>query len=828
MEVNLSILDTFPSLNKLSLKNNLLLEYNNKEYNLKSIINQQDIFSIKENASEISFKIYALSNNNKVLIGTNQLNIDSLNSENKSSIVWLEFKKKEENKKEINDINLLFYDCIRLKIKVTKIKTIPKTDKKIKTNKSKIKFVSPHQQMKKNKKKYNIKENNNLVNSCRIVNTNNCLLKSNSLKDNIKTIVDNNAKNEDNDKKDTSKDNESNHIMEKYQELKIDPKKSISYEYMKELKIENDALLTDYNILDNYESITLHGDNCKNVTYTKNRSNANCDDILQKSLSPSNFNNMIKNILLQSNEEEDKNIHLKRDCSFNKDINTIKEDESFNNSNANTNSNTNTNRIQKLKAHHKKTKSLNKIYYNCNNNDTKKRNNNNSKEISNLKNKNKKNGNINKSLSKENLLHGYYTLNDFYNKKLKNNPINEKDKNININAIEEKEIILKERKMTSDDKNICLNGVLISKIKDTEHQNNLEEFEVTKNDINEEGPINFEQFYSMKKDYELFYTLKFIENIKNDLLDLEFNLALDKSISLFMLYNKEVNSFYKSKKELVNVILNYTHKIEEIHKKLDLLNHKKRKNITKEKNKLLIHDVTLNLNKEILSQKKIMENLVTNKINKKETLKSIIAILIKRQPLLLELLNKNFKNEEKGKEKENGMEKEKEKEIKNKLQSKSPTKSITKTKIKLQRVNDGLSKKKEPNLSENKIRSKSKNTFKKSQVEINAHKLKKNNKKKILKKNKSVKKNLIVTSNEIKNLIKNSSINNLLSLDNITNRNSLCTENLYNKECKSGDINNIHSLNNEIVNGKNNNSNSIYYSTVRNKFYSFNPGKLNK
>jgi hypothetical protein len=94
MEVNLSILDTFPSLNKLSLKNNLLLEYNNKEYNLKSIINQQDIFSIKENASEISFKIYVLSNNNKVLIGTNQLNIDSLNSENKSSIVWLEFKKK--------------------------------------------------------------------------------------------------------------------------------------------------------------------------------------------------------------------------------------------------------------------------------------------------------------------------------------------------------------------------------------------------------------------------------------------------------------------------------------------------------------------------------------------------------------------------------------------------------------------------------------------------------------------------------------------------------------------------------------------------------------
>ena len=239
MEVSINILDTFPSFNKLSQKNNLLLEYNNKEYNLNNIINQQDIFSIKENASQIPFKIYVLSNNNKVLIGTNQINIDSLNSDNKSSIIWLEFKKKiEENKKEINDLNLLFYDCIRLKIKVSKIKTIPKTDKKLKTNKSKIKFGSPNQQMKKIKKKYNIKENNNLVNSCRIGNTNNYLLKSNSLKDNIRTIVDNNVKNEDNDKKDTSKDNDSKHIMEKYQELKIEPKKSISYEYMKELKIE--------------------------------------------------------------------------------------------------------------------------------------------------------------------------------------------------------------------------------------------------------------------------------------------------------------------------------------------------------------------------------------------------------------------------------------------------------------------------------------------------------------------------------------------------------------------------------------------------------------
>ncbi len=44
-----------------------------------------------------------------------------------------------------------------------------------------------------------------------------------------------------------------------------------------------------------------------------------------------------------------------------------------------------------------------------------------------------------------------------------------------------------------------------------------------------------DEFSSMKKDYDLFYTLKFIKSIKNDLLDLEFNIAIDKSLSLFIL-----------------------------------------------------------------------------------------------------------------------------------------------------------------------------------------------------------------------------------------------------------------------------------------------------
>ena len=43
MEFNINILDSFPSLNKISQKNNLLLEFNNKEYFLSKLIFQQEI-----------------------------------------------------------------------------------------------------------------------------------------------------------------------------------------------------------------------------------------------------------------------------------------------------------------------------------------------------------------------------------------------------------------------------------------------------------------------------------------------------------------------------------------------------------------------------------------------------------------------------------------------------------------------------------------------------------------------------------------------------------------------------------------------------------------
>ena len=379
MEFNINIIDSFPSLNKFAQKNNLILELNNKEFNLKKLITQQELISIKENSYQISLKVFALSNNKKILIGMNQLNSEIFNSDKKHSIIWLEFKKKiEENKKDINDINLLFYDCIRLKIKISPIKIPSKTDKKIKTSKSKIKFGSPNEQRKCGQKIYNndIKDNISLIKSCRIVNSNkNNLFKSQAFKENMKTS--NGQGNTDESNIKSSELKSKLLINEHLNNFEIDSQKSISHEYIKDLVLENDCLLTDNNIFenqslsnskrekdDNKNSIKINISdfkkreiNINNITDIKrnnnnNNDNDNCNALLQKSLIyPNNFNKMIKNILKTEEENKNNNI-IKRDTSFNnKKIN--EKDESFNNNNSNT--------IRKLKTQHKKNKSFNKI-----------------------------------------------------------------------------------------------------------------------------------------------------------------------------------------------------------------------------------------------------------------------------------------------------------------------------------------------------------------------------------------------------------------------------------------------------------------------------------
>ena len=293
MEFNINILDSFPSLNKISQKNNLLLEFNNKEYFLSKLIFQQEIIIANKSLKKFYFKIFLLSNSKKILIGSNYLNQETSKLDNNKSLIsWLEFRRKSQgnNNKEINDdINYIFFDCIRLKIKITLVKTIPKTDKRIKTTKSKIKIESktpnaPKRQEVKFKDKKNIIELNR-ENSFGNIENNNYLLKSQSQEQTLKL----NSKGEI-----KSKNVYLNNIKENYDNLRIKSEEIISNEF-KNLFIDNDCLLTDNNLFENYSYSTSLGDNNNKNNFIKNK----IEDENKKFID--NKNNNINSDLIQSN-----------------------------------------------------------------------------------------------------------------------------------------------------------------------------------------------------------------------------------------------------------------------------------------------------------------------------------------------------------------------------------------------------------------------------------------------------------------------------------------------------------------------------------------------
>ena len=721
MEFNLNFLDSFPSLNKIPQKNNLFLEFNNKEYSLNKLITQQEIIPLKKSLSKLFFKIYFIVNSKKLLIGLNSINQESIKFDtNKIFTTWIEFRKRiPDNNKDINDINFLFFDCLRLKLKISLIKSLPKTDKRIKKTQSRIKLGAKTPIIpKKADDKFKLKndnnemdidnDDNNNLNSYRNFDTN-YLLKSKSQEENIKLV----SEELENIKVNT------NNIMEKYNNLRIKSEESISHEMKNLLQIENDCLLTDNNLLENYSYSTSLGDN-NNKNIIKSRvenENKMISDIIKNDI---NYEFIPKNNLLSLNNYKSLN----------------KQEQNMNQMNDSLNDEIDTNK--KTSSTKTKFKGISKLIKINNKKQDKK-----IKQIKN-NNINKSNSNNIHSLIKEKIYFNSNTYNNFYKKNMINDENNHLD-HLETNIYDNN---------NNKNKNVFMNNLLIS------HKTNLKESEIIK-----EEKINmsseYEDFISMQKDYELLYTPAFIKEIKKDLLDLEFNIALEKSISLFLLYNNHISLFFKQKKELLTIIKNYMKNIDFINKKQNLLDAIKKK----EKNKLLLVDLdnNINLKKNYLAQKNIFENLITDKINKKQTLKIIISILLKKNNNILDNMksNKNLENENlKTNIKSNST---------NKFIIKSPSRSINKTKIKSPQTTK--QKQKYEFMSE----IKNKNS-------IFANKL--INKKK--------------ASNH--NLKKNKSINYLVSLENINERN---IDKSTNKDSKP-----IFSKNN-----------LIYYSTAKNKFY---------
>ena len=721
MEFNLNFLDSFPSLNKIPQKNNLFLEFNNKEYSLNKLITQQEIIPLKKSLSKLFFKIYFIVNSKKLLIGLNSINQESIKFDtNKIFTTWIEFRKRiPDNNKDINDINFLFFDCLRLKLKISLIKSLPKTDKRIKKTQSRIKLgaktpIIPKKaddkfKLKNDNNEINIdNDDNNNLNSYRNFDTN-YLLKSKSQEENIKLVS---------EELENIKVN-ANNIMEKYNNLRIKSEESISHEMKNLLQIENDCLLTDNNLLENYSYSTSLGDN-NNKNIIKSRvenENKMISDIIKNDI---NYEFIPKNNLLSLNNYKSLN----------------KQEQNMNQMNDSLNDEIDTNK--KTSSTKTKFKGISKLIKINNKKQDKK-----IKQIKN-NNINKSNSNNIHSLIKEKIYFNSNTYNNFYKKNMINDENNHLD-HLETNIYDNN---------NNKNKNVFMNNLLIS------HKTKLKESEIIK-----EEKINmsseYEDFISMKKDYELLYTPAFIKEIKKDLLDLEFNIALEKSISLFLLYNNHISLFFKQKTELLTIIKNYMKNIDFISKKQILLDAIKKK----EKNKLLLVDLdnNINLKRNYLAQKNIFENLINDKINKKQTLKIIISILLKKNNNILDNMksNKNLENENlKTNIKSNST---------NKFIIKSPSRSINKTKIKSPQTTK--QKQKYEFMSE----IKNKNS-------IFANKL--INKKK--------------AANH--NLKKNKSINYLVSLENINERN---IDKSTNKDSKP-----IFSKNN-----------LIYYSTAKNKFY---------
>ena len=729
MEYNLNFVDSFPSLNKIPQKNNLFLEFNNKEYSMNKLITQQEIISLKKPLSKLFFKIYFIINSKKLLIGVNSINQELIKFDsNKNYITWVEFKKRipdNNNNKDINDINFLFFDCIRLKLKISLIKSLPKTDKRIKKTQSKIKIGTKTPIIpKKGEAKFKFKndndnidinienDDNNNLNSYRNFDTN-YLLKSKSQEENVKLV---------NEELENIKVN-TNNIIEKYNNLRIKSEESISHEIKNLLQIENDCILTDNNLIENYSYSTSLGDN-NNKNIIKSRAeneNKKISDIIKND--NINYEFIPKNNLLSLNNykslnKQEQNMNLMNE-SLNDEIDTNKKISSSKN---------------KFKGISKLIKINNKKY---------------DKKFKQIKNNNinKSNSNNVHSLIKEKIFFNSNTYNNFY----KTNIIN--DENNHLDHLETNIYNIN----NNNNKNVYVNNLLISQ------KTELKENEIIK-DEKISIPDEYEEFISMKKDYELLYTPAFIKEIKKDLLDLEFNIALEKSISLFLLYNNHISLFFKQKKELLTLIKNYTKKIDYINKKSNLLDNMKRKEEAKEKNKLLLDDIdnNINLKRNYLAQKNIFENLINDKINKKKILKTIIGILLKKNNNLLDNIKQN-KKQDKESLKTNS------KSNNNKYIIKSPSRSSNKSKIKSPQTTK--QKQKFEFMSE----IKSKNS-------IFANKLM--NKKK-------------TSNNDLK---KNKSINYLISLENINERN---IDKISNKE-------------NKAIIYKNN---LFYYSTAKNKFY---------
>lgn len=238
--------------------------------------------------------------------------------------------------------------------------------------------------------------------------------------------------------------------------------------------------------------------------------------------------------------------------------------------------------------------------------------------------------------------------------------------NISFNNIFKQNLINKYKK------NVSLNDLIISQDNDNNnnkfliteysHKKDNDLFRTNEEIINEislkelsisnhfNSSFLFEDFISLKKDFELFYTKKFIDGINNDLIDLEYNLALYKIFGLVMSYNYHIEKVFNENNSLKITIKSLYSKIKEMNKKYSKLKNKRECFIRKLEYRNLIKENDLNFNVDIKSNKihqiQLLNNMLKNRIDKKQRFQSILKVIYNKKPQLFDnKINKIYVNE---------------------------------------------------------------------------------------------------------------------------------------------------------------------------------------
>lgn len=584
MNIEITFLDSFPPLEKLTKDTDLFIHIKTEKYNLRKIVESNQDILIKNIKDQLLLKLLTKDNSIIGISAFNPLKYKELFSFDQKPILhWLDFKKEKNNFTNNKNSNFFLYEYIRLKIKITP-------------------FIVSNLNLTYEESMNNLNNSYITINKNRNVNQN--------MKNTFEKSLDNNSKA-------TTISNNSNAIKKKIFNLKKNTKISLNYYPSKQRFKKNN----NYNSTRNISFLNRPS---KNKTLMP-KQDKNSETFY---LSSYNNNNNIKrpNILKTSvTEKPDKDVD-----SANKNDNDKKEEEKKLEKNKLSMYGeqlllNETDEVLNKNIVNNKENSKENIFLYINDNSI----NNNNNEDYNSNSNNKEIFHINSASLLKNKI----------NKKIKNriNPFKKNNlsyyagyvPSFNGGVKQDKNLIPRNHDYTIDNSNIS-NLMNHKSLNNLNILNGLNSFtETGKSKSNNE----ITQFNTLKNDFELFYTQKFIQSIKNDVILFEYNLFLKKSVSLLYAYNNEI-SILSNKSKSLNKSLDYYRKETKILKK------KMRKLLTmKEDNELKMKNIELSKESKFAMvegiknqnnfQNKILNNMLVNKKNNiiKDVDKSLISII---------------------------------------------------------------------------------------------------------------------------------------------------------------------------------------------------------